>query len=471
MVTTKACFIYRCCSLLTHGIAYFITIIVLLLKFTTMKRLFLLMFLLTISVVACQRDEINVVQSSIPEVVNPYAISQEDAISYLMQTLEGDGEETRSKSNLTVESVTTIKSNDVFVSTTRSGGEDYPDDIFYVVSFGEGNGSAVLSADIRVTPVLAILDETVFTAEDFMPDTRAVGDENEDGKEELKDYLIEKIKGVAEYQINSSRIGGPVVIEPIQYTRYVTTTTTQLYIPPMLKTKWGQGSPYNVSHPNPGDVMGCVPVAIAQFLYYHRWPSSGIFNGHQYDWNLMSQTEYGASATNYSAACREVSDFMYAIGSYVGYYSNGTNVGSMVNILSLLGIPSNYQTFNLPDARDIINNRGPFGMRGQNTSADYGHAWVVDGWRIIRTVVYYNTYNQLDILIKSEVVSDVTDDRMHCNFGWGGVCDGYYSSTVLCFDTSVRLQDQYIESDYGDTPYANYSDEYIFNSAFYMVNY
>lgn len=39
--------------------------------------------------------------------------------------------------------------------------------------------------------------------------------------------------------------------------------------------------------------------------------------------------------------------------------------------------------------------------------------------------------------------------RLHCNYGWGGTCDGYYSYGV--FDTTTNLSSEWIESSAGDS--------------------
>ena len=48
-------------------------------------------------------------------------------------------------------------------------------------------------------------------------------------------------------------------------------------IAPLIQTKWGQGSPYNLLCPvydEVRSVTGCVATALAQVMYYHKWPNS-----------------------------------------------------------------------------------------------------------------------------------------------------------------------------------------------------
>ena len=63
--------------------------------------------------------------------------------------------------------------------------------MLYIVSFGENNGSAVLGADIRIKPILAILDKTVLTLDDFINNELTRTSYNELGdKEILKNNII-----------------------------------------------------------------------------------------------------------------------------------------------------------------------------------------------------------------------------------------------------------------------------------------
>ncbi len=149
---------------------------------------------------SCTRDadENFVLSSQVPEPVSPYAVPESEALQSLavaLQQIDGS-DETRAGGVRKPLSIRTVKASDVF-ETTRSA--DIPDleNLFYVVSFGEGNGSAVLGADRRISSVFAILDETVLTSEDlFRTDaTRAAGPRRQDDPErDIRIYLTNLIK-------------------------------------------------------------------------------------------------------------------------------------------------------------------------------------------------------------------------------------------------------------------------------------
>jgi hypothetical protein len=72
---------------------------------------------------------------------------------------------------------------------------------------------------------------------------------------------------------------------------------------------------------------------------------------------------------------------------------------------------------------DMLNKRLPVLIGADRDGA--GHAWVIDGsvtqTRTVKTYrngVYYST-------------STESRSMLHCNFGWGGVADGYYYSNVF----------------------------------------
>ena len=136
-----------------------------------MKKLFFALVAMAIVAVSCQKDatsnNASIENFVFEEEVSPYAVSEENAISHLMSVLDQIAAETRGGGKKNIVSISTVNKTDVLPSETRSTECDIPEDLLYIVSFGEGNGSAVLSADVRINPILAILDQTVLTPEDF----------------------------------------------------------------------------------------------------------------------------------------------------------------------------------------------------------------------------------------------------------------------------------------------------------------
>ncbi len=62
-------------------------------------------------------------------------------------------------------------------------------------------------------------------------------------------------------------------------------------------------------------------------------------------------------------------------------------------------------------------------LRLCTSSEDYsGHAWVIDGYL---HKYYYNQENNQPTHLDHELIF------LHCNYGWGGECDGYYQEGVF----------------------------------------
>jgi len=385
------------------------------------------------------------------------------------------GDETRAaQPRRRVKAVRNVAYADVAPATRSDEMPDDVADLFYIVEFADGEGSAVLGADKRVEPVVAILDQTVLTPEDF-----ATADIESD---DITSYM-------AALMINSSITfpGGddtagydkPLPIDKFWGPGRDTVFHKQA---PLLRTKWNQSvSPYNDLCYNNGEQCpaGCGPIAVAQLLMSNQYPSNITINGQPFSWNLLSQCYYGR-IPSYSARL-EAARFVYHVGQYmhVTYDTQGSSTSS-INIpplLNYLGYQSiSLQSFSLSAARNMVyNNQLAFYMRGQNAVSNWGHALVIDGWNeyTVRTWnCYYDTHGGTDMEILDRVLlSSETYTKMHCNFGWGGLCDGYYAYNV--FDTTKRLFGGNIDTSVGDRGGIAGTDEtkYLYNANFQMITY
>lgn len=78
---------------------------------------------------------------------------------------------------------------------------------------------------------------------------------------------------------------------------------------------------------------------------------------------------------------------------------------------------------------DILNGREPVILCGNVSGNSIGHAWVVDGYRETETKIPHTNNDDYQY-----------DYYLHCNWGWGGIADGYYkyanSMGLFDFDTT-----------------------------------
>ncbi len=373
------------------------------------------------------------------EEVNPYAVTPNEAVQ-LLQTVIG-GESTRA---ISVGEIKTLRKSD-FVPTTR-GDED--GDAIYIVDL-ENGGSAIMGADKRMEPIYAILDETKISPEQLMlTATRSDSDE-----EDIEDFLLGALNNAIQMD---SRALIPTNPEMPRIPRPVYWTETEVIAQkaPLLRTKWYPSTPFNNNCPlisgNYHASAGCVAIATAQIMYYNRLPNS--ISGVVFDWSLISQFEFDYEPFPSSSAEIEIANFIFQV--YEGVDSEirgGITYSSIENARDFLQ-SSGYSnvalsSYSLSSIRTKVSNNLPVLVEGRPSPTEDAHAWVVDGCNIYNIEHWVREY-QTELLYNEYIERTEYNELLHCNFGWGGNCDGYYTSWV--FDpTNMRDDDEY-EPDYGD---------------------
>jgi len=200
-------------------------------------------------------------------------------------------------------------------------------------------------------------------------------------------------------------------------------------ITPMLKSTWGQGYPYNMECI--GEInyyaTGCVATAMAQIMYYHKWPNKGNgshsyimgeeensvlierdYSQSEYDWNIMANDYiHNRSDESKNAVARLMADAGTSVSMEYGYNESGAYSGcvpaALFKYFSYSGDAKLYtkDSMTVEQWEDSIytslQKYGPVFYCGK--SATVNHAFVCDG--------YQNGY-------------------YHFNFGWKGSGDGYY---------------------------------------------
>ena len=208
-------------------------------------------------------------------------------------------------------------------------------------------------------------------------------------------------------------------------------------IEPLLKTLWGQDTPYNNLCPTEREntnviyPTGCVATAMAQVMYYHQYPEKGTgsitysfqdrilsadFNNTYYQWSLMTPTYKKGQYSDESALA--VATLMYQCGvSIKMQYNVGGSGAFSYNAATALrknfGYHENLQIHyrDYYTAKEWINkvyNELKAGRPIIYTGVDEsngGHCFVVDG------------YDQ--------------NNFVHVNWGWDGMNDGYYDIALL----------------------------------------
>lgn len=203
---------------------------------------------------------------------------------------------------------------------------------------------------------------------------------------------------------------------------------------PLLNTTWGQSGGYNQYVP--GQIpVGCIPVAMGQIMKYHQHPQ-------YYAWNAMANN-YATSTT---------ASFLYGIGTALDIdYEEGKTGSNMIAANNVFRNTYNYQysqivgNHNYVTIKSQLDNARPVLMKGIDSSAAVGHAWVCDGYSIgnsndvlkLMTLEYCPTGYEPQAFVNpySCTLDSYPYVYLHMNWGWNGYCDGYfYNGNVAVAD-------------------------------------
>lgn len=204
-------------------------------------------------------------------------------------------------------------------------------------------------------------------------------------------------------------------------------------IVPLIKTMWDQGAPYNNLCPQISSercVTGCVATAMAQILYYWKWPNKGngvstyVWNGQTLTRDLSKSTyNYSSMSTTYSYSstgagadavavlmrdCGNAVSMNYGLGRDGGsgayvypevlYYDFGYKMGTLLE-RDNAGLSNS--EWDATIVAELTAGR-PVLYAGHGTG---GHQFIIDG------------YNGAGLF--------------HFNFGWSGGGDGFYGTTTV----------------------------------------
>lgn len=289
-------------------------------------------------------------------------------------------------------------------------GASWTESPYYVFDRGTNEGFIIVSGDDQTIDVLGYCEEGSFDYQQMPPNM----------KEWLDDYADQLVR---------IQNGAPVASEAVP---------NHAAVAPMMKSKWSQGDPYNLSCPYDGSsrsVTGCVATAMAQLLYYNRdksvtetqatipaftsWTKKiqvgAVPAGSPIDWDNMLDT-YGPANDLQKKA---VADLMFYCGAAVKMdYTNGASGAQSWDayraFIDYFGYSSSklkwydYTSVNSDYEWDRIvytemAEGRPVYISGSNASV--GHAFVAHGYD--------------------------GNKRYYINWGWAGQSDGYYYLTNL----------------------------------------
>jgi len=210
---------------------------------------------------------------------------------------------------------------------------------------------------------------------------------------------------------------------------------------PFLTSTWDQGNPYNKLCPGGNGTSsrlyptGCVATALAQIMYYHKYPEVGIgdhqysfkpqsgvgkiiyanFGETHYDWDNMID-DYSKGYTDEQANAVATLMLHCGVAVEMGYTPSGSGSygqEACLGIKKFFGYNKNARLY----TRDYysaelwmemifkeLNLKQPIYYNGVSEGSG-GHAFVIDGYD--------------------------KDGFVHVNWGWGGKSDGFFDIALL----------------------------------------
>lgn len=386
-----------------------------------MKKHFLFLLGLLFVVSCTEQNDEPTHQAKQPEVqYNSPTRTPQEAQNEVADFLAAMGKKTRSATRHTIANVETLRSRQF---ATRAAVDSLSiDTLLYFVNFADNQGFAIVAADKRTSPILALIDKGNYSTHDL--------------KREKNTGFLNFLNQVLTIENENAK-------HP--YTPEVKTRSFQYlgwkiseFFPSLLKVNWGQDSPYNIFCPSHAPT-GCTVTAVAQICSYYKvpkelsWDSYGTWVHWTYDWDrIISDCKENSGQIifdeqynrKYVLTAGEVASLMNYLGIAfkAKYRHNETGVDSETPIkwLRKSGWVNATKLEDYKEQRifSAIKNKFIVYARGNDKKTktwiffnkyEGGHAWVIDGY--IRGEKDNRAYNLL-----------------HCNWGWDGYCNGFFYS-------------------------------------------
>lgn len=381
-----------------------------------------------------------------------------EATNICNQLIDSKKTNTRSSQIINVQNVYTILN-----TTTRAG---HTDTIMYAVDFGNNSGFALIAADKRIEPILAIIDEGAFN-------------DMQNENNESYQLILANAKSYA-----SSVMESITPDTPKNWYEYSDTIYVDQKIAPRITVKWNQGWPENIYCPN--QVAGCGPVAAAQILSYLQKPTTITYsfpekdiNSETLNWpdltlHKKSDNFYSPSSDYISShynSCKTdenghktIARIIREIGhrANASYdYTTGVIYSDIINTLTnISGQEVESTNFSMrrlyDDLKNIRKSVAFVSGIGEFSSGELcgGHAWVADGTLEIGVIINYWSYSDFDNTVLECTTEDTTKKYVHFNWGIGGNCNGYFLIDVLNPNEAFSYDDLSISNSANNASYS-----------------
>lgn len=312
------------------------------------------------------------------------------------------------------------------------------DTLLYI--FNSDNAFVVVSADKRVPSILAFSDHQLYNDADIAAPAMM-------WIENYKEEIASLKQTTADRSFHHSWRNLTQTRASVQDT---------LVVAPLMQSHWGQGTNYNYYCPRDYDgdnnrcVTGCVATAMAQLIYYFRFPETGVGAYSYVDQHYGTQSaDYEHTVYNYNAMCdeptsinAEISTLMHhcGVGVDMVYGPDGSGMynHSAARVLRTHFKYSPETEYLFRDSTNLnwdsvivahLDRNIPMYYAGWSLPNINGHGFICDGYRIVDSCYYF-----------------------HFNFGWDGSSDGYFYTDHLNLGSShFNLAQELIVNAFPDT--------------------
>ncbi len=291
--------------------------------------------------------------------------------------------------------------------------EDNDNTYMAVLNFNQG--FIIMAADDASIPVLAYAFEGEFTLENAAPGAKMFLEQYQKEITAIRNLQLPTAPDVAAAWTELKKPSTKGVLETI--------------VAPLLSSTWNQTKFYNQFSPEDADSPsgydgrvpnGCVAVAMAQIMYYYRYPTQG--SGQH-----TNHTNYGNFTVNFDNETFNYEAMQDALSGY------NTEVAKLI-----FDCATSVDMSYAPDGSGAYSENVPGAIStyfGYSTNATYANKWGTNNnqWRNylkgdlnLNRPVYYSGFSDDG---GHAFVCDGynSDNYFHFNFGWGGTSNAFYA--------------------------------------------
>lgn len=431
---------------------------------TRIVRLFIVLFLTTFAY-SCStfNEQPETVTQNAATMTTPGKRSVEQALANLQIVLDAIDGGTRSRTR-SIRSIETVYCEEVLAGTRSETSKE--GELVYIVNFENNDGYAVLGADEQLAPVITVTEKGSVSQKDLLINPDAMKDLeyeklDQDSDPDYKDspfydaedddfYLGESDSTfantlISSYLNNFLRNDGEFEYAddcPHNPDDGIDTVRDTVRVTAILKTKWNQsGAPFNSKIHMYDSVnrrpAGCTVAAAAQLFANRKTTDISVFNlkDTTCTWDSLECCKFGSDLIDadkeeeISTIYKTLADAFKIKYNYFGTGNSFAKPADVCRYMKKNGFDNAElkRYYSKKNLLDMIGAGKPVFMGAFILRKICGHAWIIDGM-----IAYRERKINRGETLSEEIIGQT---MFHCNWGWGGTADGYYTSQV--FDTNA----------------------------------